>query len=215
MRPDKTSTAGYKYAHMLNSLREGRRYRTFMYYAELLTGTSEHLAHCPQENLKIHRQRPIANVLQVESYPLIKVADLVPAADLPQTSDSGFHRQLLLLIFGKALIFCDQRRTRPHQAHIAFRHAEQLRQFIQTIAPHPTSHRSDPRIVSQLEHRARHFVAVFQFALELIGVGDHGTKLIANERTPSLSDDSPAIQDWTRRGQLYQKSQNQQQRRQQ
>ena len=70
---------------------------------------------------------------------------------LPYSRDSrhGFHPAALF--FRVARILAGQARTRPDHAHVARKHAEELRQLVQTVTPQSPSQARHPRIIRHLE----------------------------------------------------------------
>src|SRR2546423_7179777 len=71
--------------------------------------------------------------------------------------------------------------TRPYEAHFTPYHVPKLGKLIEAIAPQDTSNPRDPRIVCNLEDRARSLVMVSQSILQLLRIADHRSKLVAVE----------------------------------
>src|SRR6266536_1857922 len=87
----------------------------------------------PQQNLQIQRRRPVVDVLQVELHPVIEI-DLVPAADLPETSQARLHGEAAAVPAAVRLHLFRDRRARPDQAHVALEHIPELRQLVEREA---------------------------------------------------------------------------------
>lgn len=88
----------------------------------LLVGAApaEHGPESSKQDLAIADQRPFLDVSQIHSYPIVKIRNLVPTADLPEARHTGSNRQLLFLPGTEPLVFHDQWRSRTDQAHVPF-----------------------------------------------------------------------------------------------
>src|SRR5207237_10726404 len=129
-----------------------------------------------EQDLQIERGRPVVDVLQIELHPAIEV-DVVAAADLPETRQSGLHRQAAAMPPLIRADFLRNRRTRADETHVAFEDVPELRQLIERELPEETSDGGDARIVFRFEDGPGHLVEVTDFAATLVRVGDHRPEL--------------------------------------
>jgi hypothetical protein len=89
-------------------------------------------------------------------------------------------------------------RSRPDQRHLPEHHVEQLGKLVERVAPQPPADRGHPRVVADLEQRARGLVERLEVGLALIGVGVHGAELEAGERRPADPRPRRAVEDRAR-----------------
>src|SRR5207302_3992342 len=102
-------------------------------------------------------QRPAVDVIEIEPDPILKIAHLIAAADLPETSQSRLHAETAALRgVLEFLHFVERQWTRPDQTHVSDEDVPKLRQLIKTCPPQPAAERRDPRIGFHFEHRAAH-----------------------------------------------------------
>ena len=102
--------------------------------------------------------------------------------NLPVAAQSGGDVQPLALVVAVQLYLPGQCGARPHDAHIALQHVEQLWQLVQTGLAQKTSHPGNAGVALDLEHRAVHLVLAQQLIQLLLGVRAHGAKLIQPEQ---------------------------------
>src|SRR6185437_4535173 len=90
-------------------------------------------------------------------------------------------------------------RPRTHDAHIALKYIEELREFVNAVLAKETAEASDARIVHDFESSAVALVHMHQAILAGIGIGTHGAEFVTAELT-SLAANAPClIEDWPRR----------------
>src|SRR5882762_10626008 len=80
-----------------------------------------------RQNLDIQEQRPILDVLRVESHDLLEIDDVAPPAHLPQSGYAwlGAEAPEVTLLIGCEVAL--EERARPHQRHLADKDIPQLR----------------------------------------------------------------------------------------
>jgi len=101
------------------------------------------------ENLDIQEHVPRHHVVAIEKHPR-RVASVATSADLPEARHTGTHAQL---VTARAAIFAHllvNDGTRPDEAHLADKHIDQLRKFIEAELAQDSPQRRDPRVVMQL-----------------------------------------------------------------
>src|SRR5580704_8159543 len=126
--------------------------------ASLFARPGENFASGSHQNPEVQLQTPPANVFEVESYPIVEIANVIPATDLPQACDAGLNRQLLFLIIREPNVLRNQWRPRADKAHVTLEHAVDLWQFVQAVTAEKTTEPGHSRIVREFEHRSRHFI---------------------------------------------------------
>ena len=87
-----------------------------------------------QENREVGLETPVFYILHIQPHPLIE-AQLAPTRNLPETGYPGRNFEPPevpgLIVF----YFAGQRRTRPHNAHVAANDIEDLWDFVETRPP--------------------------------------------------------------------------------
>ena len=78
----------------------------------------------------------------------------------------------------KSSIISHWQRSGTNQTHIPSDNIEQLRQFINTTSSQEFTYACDTRIVFYFEHRATHFVIIFELGLLFLSFFDHGSELV-------------------------------------
>ena len=92
--------------------------------------------HGAQKNFHIQPQRPIVDILQIQTHPFLKILHFVASADLPEASQPRLDaeapavRQII-----KSQGFIHGQGPGTHQTHLSLQHIEQLGQLIETPAP--------------------------------------------------------------------------------
>src|SRR6516164_6139923 len=106
-------------------------------------------------NLQIEPDGPAVNVFEIQPNPVPEIGDLVPPADLPEASETGFHAQAATvrqvvetpdLVHGQG--------AWPDEAHLAAQDVKKLRQFVETVFAEEFPDGRDAGIVGDLEHGA-------------------------------------------------------------
>src|SRR5579863_895484 len=104
------------------------------------------------------------------------------AFHLPQTSDTGTHAETAPLPvftrFSKQVVVSHLQWTRPHQAHVSFKHIEKLWQFVNARFTQKLANRSKARIILDFENRPSGFSQVLNFTQLLLRIHYHGTEFI-------------------------------------
>src|SRR3972149_4896700 len=101
------------------------------YLINLSSRSSKYGSNCAQNDLKIHRQRTMLDVIKIVfelDSRLPHVGD-VAIIDLRPASESGFYKQAGAVKRNLALKFSHQfrpLRARPYQAHLAAQHTPKL-----------------------------------------------------------------------------------------
>src|SRR5438874_9827547 len=112
------------------------------------TQAHQHRRNGADENLEIQTERPAVYVIQIKLHPIAEIFHLVAPANLPQTSQPGFHAQTAALSgifeFGDLI---NRQRARADQTHVSHQYVHQLRELVDAAAPEPTSKTSNARIV--------------------------------------------------------------------
>src|SRR6185312_1410706 len=118
-----------------------------------------------QEDLDVEPGRPVAQVFEVVAYALrhlLQGLGLAPeAVDLRQSRDPGPHfvaDHVAIDQLAVQLVVDDGMRPRPHQAHLALKHIEELRQLIERGLAQERADAGHPRIALA---RLRHHGAIF------------------------------------------------------
>ena len=102
------------------------------------SGPAQHLADRQRQNAQVEPERLMIDVPNIVPE-LLLPRQRVAASDLGPARDAGPDRVSAHLLGGVAVEVLDEQRTRPHQAHIAFKHIEHFRQFVQGSGPEPPS----------------------------------------------------------------------------
>src|SRR5215831_2462200 len=130
-----------------------------------------------QQNPQVERERPLVDVLQIHSHPLVEV-HRAPATRLPQSTQAGAHGEASTLHALDPARLVQRQRSRADEAHLALDHVEQLRQLVHAVAPDETAEPGSTGIVTDLENRAVHLVEMQQLASSRLGVGNHRAELV-------------------------------------
>src|ERR1700737_100292 len=130
----------------------------------------------PNDQLQIHPEAPVIDVLEIECQRLIEIQGR-PAADLPETGQAGFHGETPRdqRVVGGELV-----RTawpRSDDAPVTFEDVDQLRELVQAGDPQDVPHARDARVVAHFEEGWQGFVEVFELGLAPFGVWHHAAKL--------------------------------------
>src|SRR5208282_289727 len=121
-------------------------------------GTSDYYACGLDQNLEIQPQRPVVDVLKVETDPVVEIRNLIAPTDLPQTGHARFYAEFAAMPDFETFELVRPGRARSHQAHVSLKDAPQLRQFVEAVFAQNASDASDSGIVTHLERRALHLV---------------------------------------------------------
>ena len=105
-----------------------------------------------------------------------------PARDLPQPGDPRQHQVALLVPLLEPLEVAHRQRPRTDERHLAADHVDELRQLVEREAAQEPPDPRQPRIVADLEQRARLLVERLEVVLDLVGVLAHRAELEARER---------------------------------
>lgn len=109
----------------------------------LFAMTKQHGAEGAEDDLPVHREAALVDVLDVQVHPLFKAQLVAMRCDLPVAAQAGGHIQPLPLIGG---ILCDltgQCRARADDAHFALQHVEELGQLVDAGLAQELAHPGD------------------------------------------------------------------------
>src|SRR5258705_1074149 len=148
-----------------------------------------------QEDLQIEGETPTLDVVEVVLDPLLDRRVAAPAVDLGPAGDPRLHLVAEHVAWHAAPELLDEARAlrpRPHEAHLAVQHVEELRQLVEARPPQGNAERGTPRIILARPHRSR---------LRL-GVHPHRPEL-QHPEAPAVDPHALlAIEDGPRRGEL-------------
>ena len=100
-----------------------------------------------------------------------------------QASQARLHAQPSSIPWAISQHFVRYGRPRADKTHLTLQDVEQLRQLVETRTAKPSTERSEPRVVSDFEHRTLQVVEGAQLALAAVGVLHHRSKFIEPEQT--------------------------------
>src|SRR5208283_216563 len=134
------------------------------------------------EDAQVQKQTPVLDVGEIKVH--VEFERRTPArGNLPKTGDAGFYVKAPVVLKFVLADLGDGMRPRPNQAHLPAQHIPELREFVEAVAAEDVADASDSGVVVDFEDRALQLVAGAQIFLEVFGVGHHGAKLVAAERT--------------------------------
>ena len=108
----------------------------------------EHHGEGTGQDPEIHPDAPVGHIIAVQADPFL-VGRIVSSGDLPQARDARAHPAVIRVDFA---VFGDlglHDGTRPHQAHLAPHHIDQLGQFIQAALAQEAAHAGDTGVMLQ------------------------------------------------------------------
>lgn len=154
-----------------------------------------------EQDLEVQTERPVGNILGVQTDDLLEVGDLAAATDLPEARDARLDGQAGAMVILVLLPFVHGGRAGPDHGHGTLEDIEELRKFIQTgfsdefadtglfRAVGENLVADDAGVEIELEHHAvLHTVLFHQLFLALFGVHVHGTDLVHLEALAVLAD---------------------------
>src|SRR5262245_7670145 len=97
----------------------------------------------------------------------------MPALDLPQARQTGPHTESPALPTIVLPDFVGNRRARADNRHVSAEDVDELRKFVEAVAPHERTEPGDAWIDGALEHRTRGFVQMCNVGQALLCVGLH------------------------------------------
>ena len=125
------------------------------------------------------------------------IGGIVTARNLPQPGNAGPHHAVFFIHRAVLLNFVLHNGARPHKAHIADNHVEQLRQFIKADLAQNAAHAGYARIMLELvvffPLRPQFRIVLQHFPEHHIGLVHHGAKLENPYLAPPVANTSLAI----------------------
>ena len=98
----------------------------------------------------------------------------------------GQHEVALLVPLLEPVEVAHGQRARAHQRHLAADHVDQLRQLVEREAAQEAPDPGHPRVLADLEQRARLLVERLELVLDLLGVLAHRAELEAANGLPAI-----------------------------
>src|SRR5262245_62049730 len=95
-----------------------------------------------RENPEVEADRPVLDVVAVETHDFVEVDDFAPAADLPQAREARLHREAAEVMRLVILEIRFEERAWAHERHVAGEDVVELRQLVETPA---TNDAAEPR----------------------------------------------------------------------
>ncbi|EAU61758.1 hypothetical protein STIAU_7234 [Stigmatella aurantiaca DW4/3-1] len=153
------------------------------------------------QNLKIHQQRPVLDVVQIVLDPLLDGRLPAQPVDLRPTRNARLHLVSQVVAGNLPLELLDEDRalgTRPHQAHVAAQHVEELRQFVDGVLAQEGANGRAPRVLQAGHPGAGH-----------LRVRAHGAELEDGEGAPIDAHALLGIENGPPAGELHQQRRHQ------
>src|SRR5260370_9424192 len=107
---------------------------------------------------------------------------------LPHSSDTGFHTETPIVIVAVALGLARSWRAGADEAHFAFEHVPELRQFVEMRTAQEAAAGNNSRIIIEFKDRSLHLVAPEQCRETLLRVNAHGPKLVKHASPAFLAE---------------------------
>ena len=94
----------------------------------LRPGSQKHDGDRPEQNFQVKPERPIVNVFEVKSHPILEILDLIATADLPEAGEAGLYTQTAAMgQIVETFNLIHRQWTRPNKTHLAAQDVEELR----------------------------------------------------------------------------------------
>src|SRR5690348_17161060 len=120
--------------------------------ASLRARADQHNRNRAPENFDVEPERPVVDVLEIEADPILEILHVVPSAYLPETGQARPHAQATAMReVVEAFHFVNRQRPRTNEAHLAAKHVEELREFIDAELAQNFPEGRDPGILGHLE----------------------------------------------------------------
>src|SRR5437868_3477757 len=113
--------------------------------------TAKHGRNRPQHDADVEPERPVLNVLAIQSHDLLEVHDMAATTHLPKTRDARLGTKPPKVVRLVVLEIGFEERTGSHEGHVAPENVPDLRQLVETPTPQKASDPRYARIVRDLE----------------------------------------------------------------
>ncbi len=143
---------------------------------------------------------PIVDIRAIQFNYIFEVTYGAVSIQLPQSSDTGFHTETPIVIVAVALGLARGWRAGADEAHFAFEHVPELRQFVEMRTAHEAAAGNNSRIIIEFKDRSLHLVAPEQCRETLLRVNAHGAKLVKHESPAVLAE--PRLSKQNRSGRM-------------
>src|SRR6266849_2195095 len=141
----------------------------------------------------------MVDIRAIEFHYIFEVAYGAVSIQLPQPGDTGFHTETPVVIVAVERSLARSWRAGADEAHFAFEHVPELRQFVKMRAAHEAAAGNNSRIIIEFKDRSLHLVAPEQCRETLLRINAHGAKLVKHESPAVLAEPRLAKQNRPRR----------------
>ena len=143
-----------------------------------------------RDDRDVEPDRPVLEVGEVEPDEIVE-REARASGDLPEPGHPGEHEIPGAMPVLEELVVAKRQRPRPDEAHLAPQRVDELRQLVDREPPQNSPDPRHPRVVADLEQRARRLVRVLERALLRRCARDHRAELQHPEL--ALADADPAV----------------------